>query len=234
MFAVLKRELSSYFSSPIGYIYLAVFYVFAGFYFFAYTLYGNTTDLTGVFNSMFTIVTFLIPILTMRLLSEDQKYKTDQVLLTAPISLLSLVMGKFLAAVLVFTLGVAITIVYGIVVATFAQPDWTVIFGNIIGMILLGAAIIAIGMFISSLTENQVVAAIGGFAVALALVLVDSLSSVISVNWIKSAVNGLSFMQRYDDFTKGILNFSNIIFFLSVCAVFIFFTVRVFEKKRWA
>ena len=233
MFAVLKRELSAYFSSPIGYIYLAVFYVFSGYFFFG-VLYSNTTSLSNVFNGMFTIIMLLIPILTMRLMSEDLKNKTDQALLTAPISLLSLVLGKFLSALIVYCLGVAITLVYAIVIATFAPPDWTVVFGNVLGMLLLGAALIAIVVFISALTENQVIAAVGGFAVGFSLILVNSLASLISTEWLKKFVSGLSFMERYDEFTNGILDISNIFFFISICAVFVFFTVRVFEKRRWS
>ena len=233
MFAILKRELSTYFASPIGYIYLAVFYVFSGYFFFG-VLYSNTTSLSNVFNGMFTIIMLLIPILTMRLLSEDRKNKTDQALLTAPINLISLVMGKFLSALIVYALGVAITLVYAIIIATFARPDWMVICGNIVGMLLLGAALIAIGMFISALTENQVIAAVGGFAAGFSLILVDSLSTLVTIDWLSSFISGLSFMVRYDEFTSGILDISNVLFFVSVCAVFIFFTVRVFEKRRWS
>ena len=233
MFAILKRELSAYFASPIGYIYLAVFYVFSGYFFFG-VLYSNTTSLSNVFNGMFTIIMLLIPILTMRLLSEARKNKTDQALLTAPINLISLVMGKFLSALIVYALGVAITLVYAIIIATFARPDWMVICGNIVGMLLLGAALIAIGMFISALTENQVIAAVGGFAAGFSLILVDSLSTLVTIDWLSSFISGLSFMVRYDEFTSGILDISNVLFFVSVCAVFIFFTVRVFEKRRWS
>ena len=233
MFAILKRELSAYFASPIGYIYLAVFYVFSGYFFFG-VLYSNTTSLSNVFNGMFTIIMLLIPILTMRLLSEDRKNKTDQALLTAPINLISLVMGKFLSALIVYALGVAITLVYAIIIATFARPDWMVSCGNIVGMLLLGAALIAIGMFISALTENQVIAAVGGFAAGFSLILVDSLSTLVTIDWLSSFISGLSFMVRYDEFTSGILDISNVLFFVSVCAVFIFFTVRVFEKRRWS
>ena len=233
MFAILKRELSAFFASPIGYIYLAVFYVFSGYFFFG-VLYSNTPSLSNVFNGMFTIIMLLIPILTMRLLSEDRKNKTDQALLTAPINLISLVMGKFLSALIVYALGVAITLVYAIIIATFARPDWMVICGNIVGMLLLGAALIAIGMFISALTENQVIAAVGGFAAGFSLILVDSLSTLVTIDWLSSFISGLSFMVRYDEFTSGILDISNVLFFVSVCAVFIFFTVRVFEKRRWS
>ncbi|MDL2233524.1 ABC transporter [Ruminococcaceae bacterium OttesenSCG-928-L11] len=234
MTAIMRRELQAYFSSPIGYIYLAVFYVFAGFYFFATTLMSNTADISGVFNSMFTIVLFLIPILTMRLFSEDLKYRTDQALLTAPINLTSLVLGKFFAASMVFLTGLAITLVYGLIVAVFVPPNWPLIWGNFVALLLLGMALIAIGMFISSLTESQVIAAVGAFAVGLALLLVDSLASVFTNPILVAFFDGISFMKRYEVFTQGIFDFSSIVFFLSVSAIFIFLTVRVQEKRRWS
>ena len=100
--------------------------------------------------------------------------------------------------------------------------------------LLLGAALISIGMLISALTENQVIAAVGGFAVGFSLILVDSLAGLISIDWLREFITGLSFMVRYDEFTNGILDISNVFFFVSVCAVFIFLTVRVFEKRRWS
>lgn len=138
MLAVLKRELNAYFSSAIGYVYLAVFYIFAGYFFFAGSLAYGLAELTGVFSSIFTLVMFLIPILTMRLMSEDKKQKTDQLLLTSPLSLLSLVAGKFLAAFLVFAMGVAVTLLYGFVLAMFVAVDWAVIIGNVFGLLLPG------------------------------------------------------------------------------------------------
>ncbi|HAN43961.1 MAG TPA: ABC transporter [Ruminococcaceae bacterium] len=234
MTAILKRELKAYFSSPIGYIYLATFYLFSGFYFFGSCLIYNYAGLESVFSALFTITIILIPILTMRLLSEDKKHKTDQALLTAPISLMSLVMGKYLAALLVFVMGISITMVFALVLAAFTVPDWAVIFGNFIGLFLMGAALISICMFISALTENQVIAAVGGFAAGFGLILIDALSSLINVEFLRKFVEGMSFMTRYNQFTVGLLDFSSIVFFLSVIAVFVFFTVRVFEKKRWA
>lgn len=234
MTAIMRRELQAYFSSPIGYIFLTVFYVFAGFYFFAGTLMSNSTDISVVFSSLFTIVLFLIPVLTMRLFSEDIKHKTDQALLTAPINLTSLVLGKFLAAVMVFLLALSVTLVYAVIVAVFNTPNWPLIWGNFVALLLLGMSLISIGMFISSTTENQVIAAVGAFAVGLALLVIDSLTSLFTNPVITGVLNGVSFMRRYSDFTSGIFNFSGVIFFLSVCAIFIFLTVRVQEKRRWS
>ncbi len=232
MLAILKREMSNYFTSPIGYIFLAVFYFFSGM-FFTSVLAANTTDITYVFSSLFTVLVFIIPLLTMRSMSEEKKQKTDQLLLTAPISLGSLVLGKFLAAFLMYCIAVSVTVVYALILAAFATPEWMVVIGNILGALLLGAALIAIGVFISSLTENQLIAAVGSFAVMMFILMIDGFASLISNTFIASIVSTLSFMTRYNNFVTGILNISDLLFFLSFAVVFIYLTVRVLEKRRW-
>ncbi len=234
MLAIFKREMSAYFTSPIGYIFLAVYYFFAGLFFYIYVLYVGTTDMTGVFSMLLWVLIFAVPILTMRLLSEDKRQKTDQALLTAPVGLTSIVLGKYFAALLMFTIGEAITVVFALVVAAFQQPDWMVVIGNMLGLFLLGAAMIAIGLFISSLTENQVVAAVGSFALMLMIMLMDLLISVVPWEWLKNVLGAISLSTRYSDFTTGILDISHVLFFISVAVVFNYFTVRVLEKKRWS
>ena len=233
MFAILKREMQNYFTSPIGYIFLAVFYFFAGM-FFSSVLYSNTTDITYVFSSLFTVLIFIIPLLTMRSMSEDKKQKTDQLLLTSPLNLTGLVIGKFLAAFLMYCIALAVTVVYALILATFAAPEWTVVVGNIFGALILGAALISIGVFISSLTENQLIAAVGSFAVMMFIMMIVGFASLIPVDFISNIILSLSFMSRYEDFVAGILNISNVLFFVSIAVVFIFLTVRVLEKRRWS
>ncbi len=232
MLAILKREMSNYFTSPIGYIFLAVFYFFAGM-FFTSVLAANTTDITYVFSSLFTVLVFIIPLLTMRSMSEDKKQKTDQLLLTSPLNLSGLVAGKFLAAFLMYCIALAVTVVYSLIRAAFAVPEWPVVIGNILGALLLGAALISIGVFISSLTENQLIAAVGSFAVMMFILMIDGFASLVPIPQIASIITSLSFMSRYNDFVTGILNISNILFFISIAVVFNFFTVRVLEKRRW-
>lgn len=232
MLAILKREMSNYFTSPIGYIFLAVFYFFAGM-FFTSVLAANTTDITYVFSSLFTVLVFIIPLLTMRSMSEDKKQKTDQLLLTSPLNLSGLVAGKFLAAFLMYCIALAVTVVYSLILAAFAVPEWPVVIGNILGALLLGAALISIGVFISSLTENQLIAAVGSFAVMMFILMIDGFASLVPIPQIASIITSLSFMSRYNDFVTGILNISNILFFISIAVVFNFFTVRVLEKRRW-
>ncbi|MCI9272550.1 MAG: ABC transporter permease [Clostridiales bacterium] len=234
MWAIIKREISSYFTSAIGWVFLAAFYAFAGWYFYAYCLMGQTSSMTYAFASMFTITMFLVPILTMRIWSEEKKQRTDQALFTAPVKLLPITLGKYFAALAIYAISLASMLVFALILTFFGSPDWTVIIGNLIGLFLLGAALIAIGMFISALTENQVIAAIGGFVVAIFVTLIDTIANAIPVAFISKIIASMSFNAHYNNFTVGILDLSGVVFFLSVIALFVFLTTRIFEKKRWS
>lgn len=234
MLAIIKREILSYFSSATGYIILAAFYVFGGFYFYMTSLASNTTDLSYTFSSLFIILIFIIPILTMKLFSEEKKQKTDQALLTAPISLTSMTLGKYFAAIIMYLFCITITLIYAIIVSFFNSPDWAIFASNFLGIFLLGSALIAIGMFLSSITESQIIAAIGGVVIGVLMLFIESIAHAVSVEFISKFLNKISFMNYYDDFTLGIISLENVVFFLSVCILFVFFTIRVFEKKRWS
>ena len=233
MLAIFKREFNSYFTSPIGYVFIAMFYFISGIFFFLYNLAAASAELRYVYSMLFTCSALLMPILTMRMLSEDKRQKTDQILLTSPVSLTGLLMGKFLAAFLVYVIAVSITLVYALVLSVFVSFNWAVIVSSYVGILLLGAALIAVGMFISSLTESQLVAAIVTVVVDLGLLLVDSLASVMPNTTLQNAVLSLSMSDRYGNFTMGILDFADTFFFLSVIALFVFLTGRVLEKRRW-
>ncbi len=233
MLAIFKREFKAYFTSPIGYVILAVFWFFSGLFFSVMFSYGSG-EITFIFQQMFTVIMFVIPILTMRLLSEDKRQKTDQALLTAPVRLLSVALGKFFAALAVFMLGFAPTLIYQIIVAFYVTPQWAVFFGNVLGILFFGSALISVGLFISGLTESQVVAAIGSFAVSLVLLLLDSLADMVSTSWLSTLISWISFSGRYETFTLGIFDYSNAVFFVSFTAVFLLLTVQTLNKKRWA
>ncbi|MDR0602665.1 MAG: ABC-2 transporter permease [Treponema sp.] len=234
MKAIIRRELSAYFNSPIGYVYLGVVYLLSGYFLLFGVLLANSSVLTPVFQVLMTIIMFLTPILTMRLMTEDKRHKTDQILLTAPISLGGIVAGKFFAAALVYIAGISVTLVYAIALSFLARMNWTVIWGNYIGLLLLGFAFISIGQFISSLTENQAIAAIGGFVVMLAIFLLDSLPQIIPNQKIAAFMSSLSLLKRYTPITNGLLGPANLFYFASVCVAFLFLTTRVLEKRRWS
>lgn len=233
MSAIFKREFKSYFTSPIGYTVLAIFFLISGF-FFSVLFAGGSPDLTGLFSTMFLIVLVVIPILTMRIFTDDKRNKTEQLLFTAPVKLSGVVMGKFFAAFAVFAIAIGITIVYQLLIAAFITPDWMVYLGNLLGILLLGGTLIAMGMFVSSLTESPVVAAICSFFLSLFVYIMDSLASLTGVSFIEKLVGWVSFNERYRQFTVGIFDYDNVIFFVSIIGLFLFFTVRILDRKRYA
>ncbi len=234
MGAILKRELGSFFNSAIAYVVMAVFFFFSGFFFYAICLANDSASLTYVYSNMFFIILFIVPIITMKSFSEEKRQKTDQALLTSPASLFQIVMGKFLGAFLLYTICCVIFIVFAIVIAFFTAPDWSVILCTTIGILLLGGALIAIDIFVSSLTESQVISAVAGFAIGIVIYLMNSLISAIPFDWLSSLLQAVSFENYYTNFTYGVLRLSDVVFFLSIIGLFLFFTVRVFEKKRWS
>lgn len=239
MGAIFRREVRSYFTSPIGYIFIAAYFAYSGIMFSMYSLNRGLARLDSMFSSLLIIMIVLIPILTMRTMSEEKRTKTDQCLLTAPVSLGGIVAGKFFAALLIYAIALSITGVMAVVVSVYGKPDWNIIIGNIAGVFLLGGAFIAIGIFCSSFTENQVVAAVLSFISLIAVSFLSVITSLIPADaehleWLKVALSKVAFSDRYYSFTYGIFDFSNVIFFMSVMAAFLFLTVRVLEKRRWS
>jgi ABC-2 type transport system permease protein len=170
----------------------------------------------------------------MRLMADEKKQKTDQLLLTAPVGLFRLVMGKFLAAFAVFLSSVFILLFFGIVLSFYAQVNWPMIFGNILGLLLIGSIFISAGLLISSLTENQMIAAIGAIGVNIMILLLDVLASVLPWKPLANVVSSLAVLDKYSDFTYGIFSVGNVLYFISVTVIFLFLTVRILERRRWA
>jgi len=234
MLAVYKRELRAYFTSPLGYVFCGAFLLVVNLVFSIANLMAARSDLVDVFGWMLVVLTFTTFILTMRLFSEELKQKTDQLLLTAPIKLFSLVMGKFFSALTVFLLALLCTLVWPLIISIYGAPNSPAIAGNYIAIVAIAAVYISIGMFISSLTENQFVAAVGALGVSLLFMVIDQVATAVTSGWLASVLQWISLFGRYDNFTRGIFIFTDIVFYLSLCAIFLFLTVRVLEKKRWA
>lgn len=241
MKAIFKREFRSYFTSPIGFAVLAIFYIISGLLFAVYFEAGQP-DLSGIFSpGLFLCALIIIPILTMRLFSEERHQKADQLVMTAPVKITSVVLGKFFAAFAVYAIAVSITLVYQIIITFYIATDWMVFLGNFIGTLVFGAALIAMGMFLSTLTEVQVVVAVATYALELGLVLIPSFI----VSFLSSSENaftkvivklfeGMSILDRFSNFTKGTLNYSDIFFFLSLAALFLFFCITAIDRRRYA
>ena len=234
MGAIYRREMGAFFTSGIAYVFLAVFYFFSGYFFYDEVLSSGYTDTSPLFQNMFRIVLFLIPILTMRLLSEEKKNRTDQGLLTAPVGLGEIVVGKYLAALTIYIIAESIIFVYAVILGYLGTVAWAALLGNYFAMLLLGAAFIAVGIFISSLTENQMTAAVFSMAVLFFLYLFGSTAEKVSKKWMYDIIKELSFYDRYVEFTQGVFNLTSVLFYLSTAFLFNFFTVRVLEKRRWS
>ncbi|WP_319561187.1 ABC-2 transporter permease [Marispirochaeta sp.] len=179
MQAVFKRELKAYFNSPIGYIFLSIFLLLTGIFFTTGNLISANSRYLGFLGSILFILVFVVPLLTMRLLSDEKQKKTDQLLITSPLRISDIVLGKFLAAFVFFCLGLAVTIVYALIIAIHGELDLWETVGAYIGFILLGGTFISVGLYISGLTENQVTAAITSFAALLAMWLVNILQKAV-------------------------------------------------------
>ena len=234
MVAILKRELSSYFNSAVAYVVMAVYFLFSGIFFTMICIENDSSNLAYVYGNMFVIILFVIPIITMKSFSEEKRQRTDQALLTSPASLFEIVTGKFLGAFVLFGICSLIFMVYALVISFFTSPDWSVVLCTFLGLLLLGAALIAINVFISVLTESMIISAVAGMGVGLLIYMLSNLSSYITVDWISNIVSKINFLTYYTNFTYGMLNITDIVFFLSVTGLFLFFTARVLEKRRWS
>ena len=234
MGAIFRRELNSFFKSSIAYIFLSVFFVCSGYFFYGGPLRAATSDMSSMFSALFMVILILIPVLTMKLLSEEKKQKTDQGLLTAPISLWSIVLGQYFAALTLYTMGISIIFVYALILSYFGAVLWTTVIANFLALFLLGAAFIAVGLFVSSLTENQMSSAVASFLALMLLYMIDSIASLFQTEAIKNVLVSLSFYTRYMEFTMGMFNLSSVIFYISAAFLFNFFSVRVLEKRRWS
>ncbi len=238
MTAILKREIRAYFTTPLGFVFLAVFCSLSGLFLWLDCLAVESSAMGGVFQMMFFVNIIIIPVLTMRTIADDKRQKTDQLTLTSPVSLFGIVAGKFLGAFFVFMCASTVMIIYAVFLsAATASVDgkfeWGMFWGHYAGLVLIGALFISIGIFISSLTESQMIAAIGSIVVNIVICLFDIISSYISNATLSDIINSLSVYYKYSEFTQGIFSLKNIVFFLSIIVLFNFFTIRVIERRRY-
>lgn len=246
MFAIFKKELRGYFINPIGYIYLGVFLVAAALICAFTTIQVGSYNTSSYFQYLIFVFVVLIPLLTMRLFSEERKTRTEQLLLTSPVSLTGMVLGKYFAAAVLFLIGVLISCInffplvsYAITESAAATADTHIgpiggqVVGCLVGIILVGAAFIAIGMFVSALTESQLAAAVISIAALFGSVLVGVISASIDSEGVRMVLNWISLLSRFDAFAMGMFDFSAILYYVSIAGIFIFLTVRVYDKRRW-
>lgn len=227
------KETKAYFSTPTAYIVGAMFLVLTGIFFvfdmtrpFAEASIRNFVT----WASLFTM--FLAPLLTMRLLAEEQKLGTLELLLTSPVRDWEVVLGKYIASLAILLVAIAFTLYYVALLYVFGNPDTGPILSAYLGLILFGAAALAIGVMASSLSSNQIVAAVVGMGILLTLSYIDRIAQIVE-GVASEVLTGVSMNAHFTDFARGVLDTSHIVYYISMAAVFLFIAIRSLETRRW-
>ena len=237
MWAIAVKELRSFYVSPVGWVALAFWLFGVGLFFTLDVLRGKQASMQSWFSTVEVLLLFLGPAVTMRLLAEEQRTGTMEVLMTSPVRDWEVVIGKYIGALIFWASMVAVTFVYPLILGLISQPnggpDWGAVFSGYLGLFLVGAAFLAIGVFTSSLSDNQVIAYIAGFVVLLTLYISGSLAQILpSGSQIAQSITALSVQGHFEDFGKGVIDLTNIMFYLSMVAAALFATVQVLELRR--
>ena len=234
MLAIYKRELRSYFVGVLGYVFLVIYLTVAGILFSYTTMFSMSSDVTNYFTLMLVFSAIVLPLLTMKSFSEERKTKTEQLVLTAPVSLPAMVFGKFLASYTVFAAATVLTSFYFFFLIPYTQLQFSVLYGNLIALLLVGMVFIAIGIFVSALTENQLSAAIGTIAIILGFLGIGLINALIPSNYaIRYLFDALSIFTRFQSFVNGYFEFASVIYYLSVGGIFLWLTIRVYDRRRF-
>ncbi len=236
MKAIIKREIRTYFTSVIGWIFLAAFLFVFNLYFWAYNLNMAYAYISYALSGSAIIFLLIIPILTMRSMAEDRKTKTDQLLYTAPLSVPRIVFGKFLAMVAVFSIAIGIVCICPLIMNTFGSVPFGESYTAILGVWLYGLLAISIGLFLSAVTESQVIAAVLSFAVLFLGYMMDGIISSIttSENVLTKILGCLAIARPLDNFNTGVMDITGIVYYVTGTALFLFLTCQVVQKFRWS
>ena len=234
MLAVFKKELRTYFTGVIGYVFLVLYLALGGALFVTTTLFSMSSSVAEFYTYMLLASSIILPLLTMKSFSEERKIKTEQLLLTAPVSIISMVAGKFLAAYVMFAASMTFNSLYFLILNVYSQLQFTVLIGNLVAILLVGMVFISIGLFVSSLTENQLAAAIGTIGIIMAFLLIGLLSSLFTSSYpLRYVFNFISIFTRYQGFANGYFDLASVFYYLTVSFVFLYLTVRVFDRRRY-
>ena len=247
---ICRKELLSYFRSPIAYGVMAFFALIAGYFFYVAVVYFmqvsiqsqmggqsqpmsvNEMVIRPLFSNIAVIGLFIIPMITMRLFAEEKRTGTYELLATSPIRDWEIIMGKWLGALILYASVLGISLLSVLTLFAYGKPDWRPLLVGYLGLLLQGGCLLAIGTYISSCTKNQIVAGVAGFSVCLLLWVLDWLSSF-QDSTLAKGVAYLSVLQHFDSFSKGVLDLKDIIFYLSAIFVGLFLTARSLESLKW-
>jgi ABC-2 type transport system permease protein len=244
--AIARKELTSYFASPIAYVVIGFFALMYGFFFYSLLLYFDRQSLQAagqpvnvneqflrpVFLNATVIFLFVLPLVTMRTYSEEKRSGTIELLLTAPLTDLQIIIGKFLGAMGLYASMMALTLVHVGLLFAFGNPEWRPVATTYLGMLLMGGCFVSVGLLISSLTKNQIVAGMVTFGVFLMLWVINWIASFMGPT-AQQVLNYLSITDHLDDFTKGIIDTKHIVYYVSFITFGLFLTARSVDTERW-
>ena len=231
--SIAGRELRSYFVAPLAYAVAALFMLVAGYLFTLILYHTRQASMQPLFSNLSVMFLLITPALTMRLLADERKTGTIELLLTSPITDRDLVWGKFLASLLYLLFLLVLTLVYPIILIVLnAKPDWPVIWSGYLGTFLLGASFMAIGVFASSLTSNMIIAAMVTFAISLIVWLLPSAGQMFG-GWVNDALTYISPINHQENLSRGLIDSTDLVFYASFILAFIFLTIRSVETYHW-
>ena len=224
----------AYFTGVIGYVFLVLFLALGGAIFSLTTLFSMTASSSTYFTYMLIFSAVVLPLLTMKSFSDERKTKTEQLLLTAPVSLTGMVFGKYLAAFTMFAGALFVNSLYFLILYGYAEVKTAELIGNFIALLLVGMTFIAIGVFVSALTENQLTAAVGTMGIILLFLAVGIVNSLLpSAFWLRYVFDCVSIFTRFQTFVNGYFDISSVLYYVSVTAVFVYLTIRVYDRRRY-
>jgi ABC-2 type transport system permease protein len=228
--AVYKKELRSYFASPVAYIAIAMFLVIAGYFFYPVIAFYREATLEYSLSNLVIVLIFLMPLLSMRLISEEKKSGTLEILLTRPVRDFEIVLGKYFAAATVLLVMILPTAIYGFILFRFAKPDLMPMILQYVAIFLVGLSFLALGMFASSLSENQIVAAAIGFTIILVMWLLTWFTSSLGPD---NLLSYFAISSHFEDLNKGVVDARDIVFYLSFIVFWLYMTTRTLDIRRW-
>ncbi|HJP99533.1 MAG TPA: ABC transporter permease [Rhodanobacteraceae bacterium] len=247
--AIAQREINAYFASPIAYVLIGFFALLFGWFYYVPLAYFvqqsgqmgmNPTQAMNI-NQMLVgptlmnttvIMLFLFPLITMRTYAEEKRSGTIELLLTSPVTDVEIILGKFLGAMLLYGAMLAVTMIHIAILFMYGDPEWKPIATGYLGLILMGGCFLSMGLFISSLTKNQIVAAMATFAVFLMLWVISWISTFVGPTT-QTVLQYLSLTDHFDDFAKGVIDTKHIIYYLSFMAFGLFLTAKSVDSERW-
>ena len=249
---VFKKELKTYFTSPIAYVLITMFLLVSGYFFyniysfFNYVVFSmnmqggglmdqiNLTEMVcrPLYSNIVIVILLMLPLLTMRLLAEEKKMGTIELLLTYPVRDSEAILGKFAACLAVYGVMLAGTFLYPVLLSVFGEVEWGPVLSCYLGLFLAGGAFISVGLLISSLTENQIVAGAGTFGILLLFWLLGASEKLVSPE-VGAVLKHLSLLEHFEQFTKGVIDTRDILYYLNFTFFMLFLSLRSLESKKW-